>query len=615
MCHPTHAARRIAAIASTWPGVLLACAWCCDAPASDAPAWVAVSNQRAQDLIHVIGKYAPETASFNGFDAFDDEIYDLRRDRFEEHRRDLEQMLERYRREAKDEDDPRVRQDMTILADAAAIELSDLTVERRHFLPFENVAELIFGVVQTTLDPRIPRARQQHLVTRLKRYSGLAPGYRPITDLAEQQLLDRLQADPRLQWPYRGEVERVLNDSETLTHGFDGLMAASGLEGWQEAVARLDAQLRDYSQWIRETVLPHARADYRLPAEVYAERLRHFGIHEEPHALIRDALTAFADIQVQMQGVAEQISAGRGFANHDYRHVIAELKKDVIAPDHLLELYQNRLHAIESIVREHDIVTLPTRAASIRLASAAENAQTPAPHMVPGRLVGNSGEYGEFVLSTGMSPSESGKPRAFDDFSHQAASWSLTAHEARPGHELQFAKIIEAGVSIARAIFAFNSANVEGWGLYSEAEIQPYEPLDGQLFALQMRAHRIARAFLDPMVNLGEISLADAKAVLTRDIGLSDALATSEVERYSFRMPGQAGSYFYGYQRLLEVRARAELSLGARFNRRAFNDFVLDQGLVTPELLAMAVKQQFIPGEEARNPATAQAQDTDALRH
>ena len=43
---------------------------------------------------------------------------------------------------------------------------------------------------------------------------------------------------------------------------------------------------------------------------------------------------------------------------------------------------------------------------------------------------------------------------------------TLTAHEARPGHEMQFAKIIEAGVSVARALFAFNSTNVEGWGLY-----------------------------------------------------------------------------------------------------------------------------------------------------
>jgi len=34
----------------------------------------------------------------------------------------------------------------------------------------------------------------------------------------------------------------------------------------------------------------------------------------------------------------------------------------------------------------------------------------------------------------------------------------------------------------------------------------PYFPADGQLFALQLRLLRAARAFLDPMVNLGTMT-------------------------------------------------------------------------------------------------------------
>ena len=33
----------------------------------------------------------------------------------------------------------------------------------------------------------------------------------------------------------------------------------------------------------------------------------------------------------------------------------------------------------------------------------------PAPHMDPPRLIGNTGEYGEFVLSTALPPDASGK--------------------------------------------------------------------------------------------------------------------------------------------------------------------------------------------------------------
>src|SRR6185295_7242339 len=110
----------------------------------------------------------------------------------------------------------------------------------------------------------------------------------------------------------------------------------------------------------------------------------------------------------------------------------------------------------------------------------------PAPHMLPPRLIGNTGEEGEFVLPLSMPASAGSGPSAkYDDFTFDAASWMLTVHEARPGHELQFAAMVENGVSNARAIYAFNSVNVEGWGLYSEAEMKPYMPLDGQLVSLQ----------------------------------------------------------------------------------------------------------------------------------
>jgi len=111
-----------------------------------------------------------------------------------------------------------------------------------------------------------------------------------------------------------------------------------------------------------------------------------------------------------------------------------------------------------------------------------------------------------------------------DDFTAEAAAWTLTAHEARPGHELQFAAMVERGVSIARAAFAFNNTNAEGWALYAEAVMLPYFPAEGQLFSLQLRLQRAARAFLDPMINLGRADvkvLDDGWTAVTRDRSLS----------------------------------------------------------------------------------------------
>jgi hypothetical protein len=311
--------------------------------------------------------------------------------------------------------------------------------------------------------------------------------------------------------------------------------------------------------------------------------------------MICKAVTSFAEMRNQANITAGLVAKERGWSDTDYRAVMTRMKKDQIPKDQVMPLYAERLAAIEAAVRANHIVTLPERKAVIRLATPAEDAQQPAPHMIPPRLIGNTGEYGEFVLTSGMPPDPTGKALVFDDFTHQAGAWTLTAHEARPGHELQFAKVIEKGVSTARAVFAVNSVNVEGWALYAEAEMQPYEPLDGQLFALQHRMLRAARAFLDPMVNLGQITPEQVKSFLMDEVRLSEGMATQEMQRYTFRLPGQATSYFYGYQRIMETRQAAQLALRDRFDRQAFNDFVLDQGMVPPKLLRKAVMEEFVP--------------------
>jgi uncharacterized protein (DUF885 family) len=73
-------------------------------------------------------------------------------------------------------------------------------------------------------------------------------------------------------------------------------------------------------------------------------------------------------------------------------------------------------------------------------------------------------------------------------------------------------------------------------------------------------------------------------------------MSQQEVDRYTYRAPGQATSYYYGYMRLQETRERAEIVLREKFNRKDFNDFVLSQGLLPPALLEKAVMEQFVKG-------------------
>ncbi|MBV8633355.1 MAG: DUF885 family protein, partial [Burkholderiaceae bacterium] len=195
-----------------------------------------------------------------------------------------------------------------------------------------------------------------------------------------------------------------------------------------------------------------------------------------------------------------------------------------------------------------------------------------------------------------------------DDFMTDAVAWTIAAHEARPGHELQFAAMVEQGTSLSRGLFAFNSTNVEGWALYCEAMMLPYMPEEGQLFSLQLRLHRMGRAFLDPMVNLGRITPAEAKQFLMQEVRLSEPMAQQEVDRYAFTSPGQATSYYYGYIKLRALRTQAEMALGKQFDLQAFNDFVIAQGMLPPQLLTDAVMTDFVaPRAEQTKLAAATA--------
>jgi uncharacterized protein (DUF885 family) len=303
----------------------------------------------------------------------------------------------------------------------------------------------------------------------------------------------------------------------------------------------------------------------------------------------------FAEIQAQMQTVAAKVAAQRSLPSADYRDVIRALKKEQLVGDAILPHYKQRLADIEAIIRREHLVTLPDRPARIRLGTPAESAQQPAPHMVPPRLIGNTGEQGEFVLPLGISAPTGSKDAEvkYDDFTYEAASWTLIAHEARPGHELQFDSMVERGVSLARALYAFNSANVEGWGLYSEYITLPFMPPEGQLGSLQLRLQRAARAFLDPELQQGKWTFDSARDFMEKEVVLSHAFATAEAERFTFRAPGQATSYLYGFIRLLALRREVEAKLGTRFNAQAFHDEILSEGLLPPDLMRTAVLEKL----------------------
>ena len=558
--------------------------------------WVERSNANAEPLLQVMAKYAPETAAALGVEGFDAEVFDLKPQNDLRFEADAARVASDLESRLAAERDARVRQDMQILIDTARDQKATSELNRRLMLPYFDLTQALFQGFNALLDPRVSKDRHPAALVRLRKYTGREPGYEPITKLAQARTAERFET-AGLTGPWTVEVEQALQNQPRFVAGIRDLFKKSGLTGWEKDLKVLESQLDAHAKWLRTELLPRARTTNRLPAEIYADNLKNFGVKADPRALIDQATLSFVQTREEMQTLANLVAKERGFPSSDYRDVLAALRKEVIAEDALLPTYKARLASLEEIVRREDIVSLPERPAVIRLGTPAESAAQPAPHLRPPRLIGNTGESAEFVLPLENPNAPPGTK--MDDFTHDSMAWTLTAHEARPGHELQFASMIESGVSIPRAVFAFNSANVEGWALYAEALVKQHLPLNAQMGTLQMRMLREARAFLDPMVNLGLMEPAQAQAFLMKEVGLSEPMAKQEVDRYSFRAPGQATSYFYGYQRHLALRGKVEMMLGERFDARSYHDFILSQGLLPPALLEQAVLEQYVPARLA----------------
>jgi len=571
-----------------------------ETPAAD-KSWIAISNGYTKMLIEVVFKHHPEAGTQQGLSQYDNKVSQPTQADENQERKETEAVLAKLKAASAEKQQQDVAEDLQIMIRRVNLNFKRQDFQRANEVPFLNASQMVFGGAQVLLDEQTSSERRPAAVVRIREYAGLDPGYTALTEILKQRITEQM-AKPGVIYPAKVEIETEMARNSNYLDGIAALLRRYKLTGWEEPFGKLKTQLTDYDAWVRATVLPKARDDFRLPAQHYALDMENYGIDIPPDQLTTMAHQAFTEIQEEMKPIAARLARRRHLPSLDYREVIRDLKKEQLVGDAILPFFQERLKQIEKIIVEQQIVSLPDRPARIRIATAAETAQQPAPHMVPPPFMHNTGQKGEFVLPLNI-PAGPGQvsTEKYDDFTYDAAAWTLTAHEARPGHELQFDSMLEHGVSLARVRYAFNSTNVEGWGLYSEYLIEPYMPEEGKLISLDFRLQRAARAFLDPELQTGKITPADAFRVLEKDVVLSHALAEEEVERFTYRAPGQANSYFYGYTKLIALREETEKALGPKFNQKKFHDFILAQGLLPPDLMRKAVMEQFVPAQQEQS--------------
>jgi len=169
----------------------------------------------------------------------------------------------------------------------------------------------------------------------------------------------------------------------------------------------------------------------------------------------------------------------------------------------------------------------------------------------------------------------------------RAASEALFLHEAVPGHHFQLSLQQEQENLPRFQRFADDTAFVEGWALYAESlgvDLGLYEEPSQNFSRLASELFRAARLVVDVGLHRKGWSRAQAIQFLIDTAFSSESGAALEVDRY-IAVPAQALSYKIGQLKIAALRAKAEKTLGKKFDIRAFHDELLNDGALPLDLL------------------------------
>ena len=173
---------------------------------------------------------------------------------------------------------------------------------------------------------------------------------------------------------------------------------------------------------------------------------------------------------------------------------------------------------------------------------------------------------------------------------------ALVLHEAVPGHVFQgsLARSIKSLPDFRR--FYGNSAYAEGWALYAESlgsELGVYRDPYNKFGQLASERFRAARLVIDTGIHSMGWTREQAQDYMRVH---APTQSLSEVDRY-ISWPAQALAYKMGELKIMELRTKAEQTLGPKFDVRDFHDALLRDGSLPLELLERQVDKYISSGQ------------------
>lgn len=541
--------------------------------------WRKDSSKLARNFANSLGALYPEYVANYGFPVFNSKTTPYSKDLDNQTYAHAYRWKNRLERFLEVEKNPDLRTDVKILLDFQKLEMEKIELDRSlGIVPFLSISEHVVENLRKLIRKDSTKVEMNAGMARFRDYVRGEKNKLPLVDGFTSHMLHRMKflADNRKAgiWPTKTEVENYLKYSDEFFQDLFKILSLWPGDEWKRDFEEFKLQEANYRDFLKRKVLPYARTKTAIHPKLYVYQLKVSGIFKSPQELIEIGEADYETKYKVFRELAKKVAARHNLSDAEPRAVINFLKsRKFTSEEEVLASYKKESDYLFSIVREKDLFSIKSKPDfEVRFAFKSEMTSMASPHFIAPPY--NTKVRAQFVIPrlTGLAST--------DDYVYRESVVNLVAHEAIPGHAVQFSIMKERGTTLIRSWLAENSANTEGWGLYAENMMFPHMDDDLKFVFLQRTLWRIARTFLDPQLNLGKITRERVIEVFVKELGFTESFAETEYRRYNYIMPGQAPSYYYGLNSLLETKRQVKEKLKEKFSERCFNDAVLDLGLM-----------------------------------
>ena len=332
-----------------------------------------------------------------------------------------------------------------------------------------------------------------------------------------------------------------------------------------------------YTGYLRGTQAPRSRATFRLGQERFDGRLR----HREGIGLGAAALLPIAEREL----VRQQSRFCEVAARIDPRAEPADVWDQVRArhpePGTLAQTVRGQLADLVSFIERNALVSVPDDRSLVVASTPGFPRWTQAGVWPPGPFESRTLSSCYYVTDVDSSWPAERREEHLRDLNF-ATLWSMSAHEAYPGHYLHFLHRRRLRSALRKSQLFAPVSFVGGWAHYAAHMVMDAGLARGddaiELGQIVETLLRLARLVVGIRLHADDLSVEQGVRFFRDEAYLEEGGARREAERGTF--DPDYGLYSVGRLMLLKLRGDLEAREGSAFSLKSFHDRLLGQGSV-----------------------------------